>query len=491
MKLWTNGVFHTLENETKTYRSCVTHHGHILSFNQDDYKAYDEIIDLNGAHVYPGFVDAHLHILGYGEKLNQVSLKNVGNKQEAIHLITTYVHQGYITFYGLEGDYIDKHDLNLISKDKPIIIKYHDYHAYIVNDYVLKTCQLANENNTLTLEDMIKVNKRFLSYTRHDLTQLINQAIQSLYQYGITGGHSDDLHYFNGYDETLHAFKDSLKQYPFRTQLLIHHLELDKHIQANDPFLNIDQFLQLGPIKVFYDGTLSSKTALINDNYKNSHSNGSREHTIKNFIKLVKKARSFNRPLAIHVIGDQALDELLDILKTYPPTQGQFDRLIHASCISKKALAQLQDMAITIDIQPQFIDSDFPKSFNLFSKNPDYIYPFKSLLNKGITLCGSSDAPVETPNPLLGMYHAMHRNGLNAFKDNDLEKLSAYEALKLYTTYANIPTYHHNNRGYLKVGYIADFTIFKKDLLTIDVKNYLTLKPYMTVINEQIVYKKD
>ncbi len=491
MKLWTNGVFHTLENETKTYSSCVTHHGHILSFNPNDYQTYEKIIDLNGAHVYPGFVDAHLHILGYGEKLNQVSLKNIKDKQEAIKLITTYVLQGYMTFYGLEGDFIDKDDLNRIAKDRPIIIKYHDYHAYIANDYVLKTCNLKSENNKLTLEDMIKVNQRFLSYTIDDLTKLINQAIQSLYQYGITGGHSDDLHYFNGYDETLYAFKKSLKQYPFRTQLLIHHLEFFKHTQSNDPFLNINNFLQLGPIKIFYDGTLSSKTALMNHNYKHSKSNGTREHTINNFIALVKKIRSYHRPLAIHVIGDQALDELIDILKTYPPTQGQLDRLIHASFISNKALNLLQDMPITIDIQPQFIDSDFPKGFTLLSKNPDYIYPFKSLLNKGITICGSSDAPVETPNPLLGMYHAITRKGLNMFKNNDLEKLTRYEALKLYTTYANIPTYHHNNRGYLKVGYIADFTIFKKDLLTIDIKDFLTLKPYMTVIDEQIVYKKD
>lgn len=490
MKLWTNGFFHTLEDEHKVYTSVVTQQGHIISFNPEDYNHFDEIVDLKGAHVYPGFVDAHLHILGYGEKLNQVSLTAFENKQDILDLIKRKLSEGYMTFYGLSIDEITTHDLNLISTSKPIIIKYHDYHSYIVNDVVLKRANIISNDGKLDLEDMIKVNQLFLSYTKNDLVHLINQSIESLYQFGITGGHSDDLHYFNGYFDTLDAFKESLSAHPFRTHLLIHYLELDKHIASKNPFLDINKYLQLGAVKVFFDGTLGSKTAFLYHPYKDSNTYGRLEMDQQSFIQIVKKVRTLDMSLAIHVIGDQALDQLIDILKLYPPKKGLHDRLIHASFVSNQALKALKDMPIIIDIQPQFIESDFPEGFKLFSKYPEKIYPFQSFLNHQVTICGSSDAPVEIPNPMLGMYHAVTRNGLNDCKDNDDEKINRFEALKLYTTYANIPTYHSHNRGLIKLGYIADFTVFDQDLLSIDIKLLKTIKPIMTIVDEHIVYNK-
>lgn len=490
MKLWTNGFFHTLEDEHKVYTDIVTNHGHIISFDPHDFNHFDEIIDLEGAHVYPGFVDAHLHILGYGEKLSQISLSHCKHKKDVLKLIKEKLDEGYMTFYGLSIETITLHDLNSISLNKPIIIKYHDYHSYMVNDVVLKRANLSSQNGLLELEDMIKVNRLFLSYDKHDLTELINRAVTSLYQYGITGGHSDDLHYFNGYFETLDAFKDSLLTHPFRTHLLIHYLELDAHIASKNPFLDINKYLQLGAVKVFFDGTIGSQTAYLYHPYKDSDSCGRLEMDKDSFIDIVKKVRTLNMSLAIHVIGDQALDQLIEILRLYPPKEGLHDRIIHASLVSHHALKALKNMPVIIDIQPQFIQSDFPNSFNVLSKKPDYIYPFKSFLDHKITICGSSDAPVETPNPMLGMYHAITRNGLNSFESNHDEKLSRFEALKLYTTYANIPTYHTHNRGFIKRGYVADFTVFNQDLLSIDLDKLKTIRPIMTIIDEKIVYQQ-
>ncbi|QWB95639.1 amidohydrolase [Mycoplasmatota bacterium] len=486
MKLWTNGYIHTLENEEKVYNHMITHHGKVLSFNKDLYDQYDEIIDLKGSHVYPGFVDAHLHILGYGEKLSQIDLSIYQNKDDMIDCIKTHINQ-HSTYYGMYDDLLTKHDLDTISLDHPIIIKHQDYHKYTVNSFVLKTCHINLDKQTLDLTEMIEVNKVFLSYSNSQLTSLIKHAYKQLYAFGLTGGHSDDLHYFNGYKDTLKAFKDAIADMPFRTQLLVHYKELSSY---TDLFLDQNAFLQLGPVKIFFDGTLTSKTALLNHDYFDETHHGKQEIPTSEFIQLIKRIRSLSLPVAIHVIGDRGLDDLINILKAYPPKQGLHERLIHASFISKHAMKALETMPIIIDIQPQFIESDFPKGLAYFRKAPDFIYPFQTLLNHGITICGSSDAPVEIPNPLLGMYAAITRNGLSKFPSNEHEKLSRFEALKLYTRYANIPTYHQNNRGLIKENYIADFTIFKEDLLTIPVEDFLKIKTKMTVIDEKIVYQQ-
>jgi predicted amidohydrolase YtcJ len=486
MKLWKNGYIHTLENENSIHQYMVTHHKKILSFNYDPKKAYDEVIDLHGAHVYPGFVDAHLHILGYGEKLSQINLSSYTHKKDVLSCIKKH-YQKHITFYGLTIKNLNKNDLDAISNQLPIIVKHSDYHTYSVNQFVLDKCHIKNTSGILDLNEIVEVNHQFIHYDIDDLEHMITKSIQNLYSYGITGGHSDDLHYFNGYIDTIKAFKLALLKTPFRAQLLVHYKELN---QYREPFLDQNEYLQLGPVKIFYDGTLSSKTALLNSPYKNTNTHGTREMTIETFTKLVMRIRALKLPVAVHVIGDKALDELLDILLKYPPHQGLHDRLIHASFISQSALDKLSHMPIIIDIQPQFIESDFPKNLDILSTFPNYIHPYHTLLKRNITICGSSDAPVETPNPLLGMYEAISRQGLSQIKHNDYEKLSRYEAIKLYTTYANIPTYHKNNRGLIKENYIADFTIFKEDLFKIDINDFLTIRPIMTVVNEEIVYQK-
>ncbi len=487
MILWKNGYIHTLENENTIKTDIVTHQGHIFSLDKIKGLQYDREIDLKGAHIFPGFVDAHLHIIGYGEKLNQIDLSSDDDLSSIQSRISEAISKGYITFYGLPLNIIDKHKLNDISLSHPIIVKHTDYHTYTVNDVVLNHSKIKSDTGIIDLDQMIEINKILSSYTNNDLVKLINLSIKKLHSFGITGGHSDDLHYFNGYYDTINAFKKSLKLHPFRTQLLMHYKEVDHFINSKDVFLDQNEFLQLGPVKIFYDGTISSKTALLKSPYKHTDSNGSIVMTKDGFIKEVIKARQNCLPVAIHVIGDKGLEDVLDILKNHPPKAKLNDRIIHASLISKKALNMMEGMPITIDVQPQFIKSDFPQSYQYFSTTPDYIYPFKTLMDHDVVLCASSDAPVEIPNPLLGIHALCTRKTLDGVLD-EKEIISRFEAIKLYTIYANKPTYKQN-RGLLKKGYIADFTIFNENLLTTPIDELLKIKPKYTVINEQIVYE--
>ena len=486
MILWKNGFIHSMENENQVYDHMYTHQGMFISFDHI-YEDVDEIINLHGAHVYPGFVDAHLHILGYGEMLSQISLAQLETKDEILFKIKETLKDNYI-YYGMREQLVTKHDLNKITMTMPIIIKHSDYHRYTVNDVVLSTCHIDSEDGYLNETQIDIVSNHYFKYTKNQLVTMITKAFKNLYSFGVTGGHSDDLHYFNGYDETLDAFKIALRKNKFRTQLLIHFLELDGFIHNKHKFMDQGFFLQLGPVKMFYDGTLSSKSAYLSSPYKDSESNGLKMQSDDDFIINLKKVRKYRLPVAVHVIGDQGLEDLLEILKSYPPHGGLHDRIIHASLMTKKSLELMKDMPLIVDVQPQFIKSDFPEAFNLFSCEPDYIYAFKSMLEHNITICGSSDAPVEIPNPLLGMHAAIKRKQKDGSTLNRAERISRFEALKLYTTYANIPTYHYN-RGLIKKGYIADFVVFEHDLLEIPSNDLLTTKPLMTVIDEKVVFK--
>ncbi|MBU1141952.1 MAG: amidohydrolase family protein, partial [Firmicutes bacterium] len=139
MKLFKNGIFHTMETEDTIKYQMATDQGLIIGFDQAiEHLEFDEIIDLEGAHVYPGFVDAHLHLLGYGQKLSRPNLMNHQDKDIALKILEGSYHNGPLFAEGYFECGLTKDDLNRISIKHPIMIRHNDYHSLTVNNVVLK-----------------------------------------------------------------------------------------------------------------------------------------------------------------------------------------------------------------------------------------------------------------------------------------------------------------------------------------------------------------
>ncbi|MBU1093366.1 MAG: amidohydrolase [Firmicutes bacterium] len=491
MKLWKNGFFHTMVNENEIKQQMATHKGKIIGFDEEiNHLDFDEIIDLKGHHVYPGFVDAHLHLLGYGQKLSRLNLIQIKDQSLVIETLIHHFNDQPLFAEGYFECGITKKELNQISKDIPILLRHNDYHTITTNDAVLKLINQEHSNGVLTEELAEMAMNIFPKHTEHGLEEILKKSIKSLYHYGITGGHSDDLYYFNGFTQTLKVFDTVLEKMPFRAHLLLHHMVLDDFVHSRRMAFNQTPYLQLGAVKMFYDGTVYSKTALMKVPYRDSISNGMRIHSKSEFVEIILKARKLGLTVAIHVIGDQGLIEVLELLKANPPKTGLYDRLIHTPWMDDQAILMMKDMPITLDIQPQFLSSDLPWALDYFSIKPQYAFPWKTLLNNHIHLAGSSDAPVEIPNPLLGIYSAIKRQSDHNHQTYSThESLTRFEAIGLYTKGANFSTMD-NTRGYLKKGFIADFSIFIDDLLKTNLENLKNTLLYETVINEHIVYKR-
>ncbi len=487
MKLWTNGFIHSMESPHLIYKEMATQEGLIVAFDDAiDRHAIREVIDLKQGHLYPGFVDAHLHMMGYGQMLRRVNVTDL--KKEAVIIKLQDAFKGQLLYAeGYKNDGLTKEELNQISVDVPIYVRHNDYHSVTVNEKALKLSGLKSDNGYLTEEEANHVLHQIPKYQPHELEEILSESIDQLTQLGLTGGHTEDLFYFNGYEETLDVFKNVLYKKPFRTIQLVHHETLKDHLKST-PFNH--PYLTLGGMKVFFDGTISSKTALMKSPYRGVSHAGMKIHSDSAFIAWVKKARQAKMTVAVHVIGDQGLDDLLTILKKYPPQKGQLDRLIHTPYATYATLDRMQGMPITCDIQPQFLSSDMPWSLDYFEKEPELMFPWKSMLDRGIVVSGSSDAPVENPNPLLGIHSAVFRQSRHTHEAFGLhEALTRFEAIKLYSTYAHAQTYA-SNRGYLKPGYVADFSIFSEDLETMDESKFFEPIVDKTVINGLIVYQR-
>lgn len=491
MKKWIHGHFHTMRSHDDIHHTMVTDQGRIVGFDDEvSHISCDEVIDLQNNHVYPGFIDAHLHLIGYGRFITLIDLRNTYTKKDVFDVLLRHRNKPMLYAEGYRDLGISKKDLDALIEDKPVFLRHLDYHSLTLNSKALDLVQLSSETGILFEEEAMAALQRLPKHTKEELKTMLKYAISQLYTYGITGGDSDDLYYFNGFDETFSVFDEVLKEMPFRAHLLMHHETITDFVRSKKPWNEQTPFLELGAVKMFYDGTMSSKTALMKDPYRGTHNHGEIVMGKQKFIDTLKRARRLGLTVAIHVIGDQGLDDVAHLLQEFPPMVSQKDRIIHAPWAMKKTIPLLESLPITIDIQPQFLSSDLPKALDYFSKEPELIFPWKTYLDHQIPILGSSDAPVETPNPLLGMRDAIYRESNDTHQSYHLEEsLTAYEAIKLYTTYAH-QQHIKTDRGYLEQGMIADLTITKKDLMTLKKEEWEQSLIEMTVIDEIIVYQK-
>lgn len=488
-----NGIFYTFNPLQPKVTELWVEDGLIIGLGSNEHWQADQIIDGQGWTCFPGFVDSHLHLIGYGEHLSLLQLHKNPNPQEVLSLIKSYFQGTFLYAQGHVEQALTKHDLDSISSSVPILLRHADFHGATVNSAILHQLGLSNHPSGILHEaEALKAVQLVPKYTQNDLVRMIRVAIKQLHEFGITGGHTDDLYYFNGLHEVVSAYQNVLTTLPFRTHLLIHHLELDIYEQVMNHHPYQHPYLDFGAVgEIFYDGTLSSQTALMNHPYQRSQITGVRQFSNDQWLAIVKRVRKLGLPLAVHAIGDLALDEVVDTLIANPVKDGFHDRIIHASFAKKSTLNKLKSLPVMLDIQPQFVTSDLPWASNLISTQTELIYPFKTYLNHQLILCGGSDAPVEIPDPLKGIEAAYLRQSVSStvcFQPE--EQLSLLEAVQLYTTGANAPSYLQNRQGKLLIGTVADLTFINEDFIS-NPKKLTTAKVMMTVVNNQIVFRRN
>lgn len=257
----------------------------------------------------------------------------------------------------------------------------------------------------------------------------------------------------------------------------------------------VDKWIEPDAMKFYADGAFGGSTALLKEPYSNDPTGtnyGLAIYTQEELEEKVKIARKYNGAIAVHMIGDKACEMVLDAIEKYPVPNGLRDRLIHISTLNEELLQRVAKLPVICDVQPQFITSDFPWIQDKVGKErARYLYPFKSMLDLGIIIGGGSDAPIETPNPMLGIHAAVNRQtygeeGAYFFE----EALSVFDALRLYTTLASEIGQTTDRTGRIKVGYEADFTVLDQDPFKVNRQDLAQIQAKLTIVNGNIVYER-
>lgn len=517
--LWTGGKIYTMAQVGETVEAVLVEDGKIVATGSVDSLSPQatSIRHLHGNVMYPGFVDSHLHIIGYGEKLKHIDVSNVRSKDELLAIIRERMLEvpvdQWVIAIGLNETQFEVPifptllELDALG-EAHLIIKRSCHHLILANSKAMAFAGITNDTPspeggviekvdgqlTGVLKDaaLYMIVNHMPHITPEYIEDALEKAVISLQSFGLVGGHSEDLSYYGPPIQPINAFRKIVEaKQSFKVHLLQHHtvfMEVTKMEETSSPYL------EFGAMKIFIDGAFGGRTAALREPYCDEPGNcGMLVHSTEQLEQYVQLARQYGQTVAVHAIGDLAIETILNVFATYPPQEGQLDRVIHCSLVNEGILEKLSGLPVAVDMQPQFVQGEYAAELaRLGEERAKGLHPLKSLLDRGLVVAGGSDAPIEVPNPLYGIYAAVTRRNLGESHNGygPKEKISRFEAIRLYTVGAAQIIGQDDIRGKIEKGYTADFTILEEDLFTIDIENIPKVKVAYTVVDGRIIYEK-
>jgi predicted amidohydrolase YtcJ len=249
--------------------------------------------------------------------------------------------------------------------------------------------------------------------------------------------------------------------------------------------------LRIDTVKFFADGGLSGATAAISQPYKVTGNHGVLRFETEELLELMWEAHDAGFRIATHAIGDVALDQVIGVYEElYRRKQGPRHRIEHLGLPSAEHLARCAAMNVIAVPQTVFLPA-LGTTFRRYLPD-DYFprcYPVRAMLDVGLTVALSSDAPVvPDDNPLLGIKAAVDRQDGNGNPIAPEQAISAYEALYAFTMGGAIASGDEGNRGSITPGKWADLVVLSGDPLNTPLDELLNLQVEQTYVGGKLVY---
>lgn len=528
--IYMNGNIHTFDKNNPIVEAVVIENGRFIDMGStkemmNQWKAHDnEVIDFQGKTVTPGLTDSHLHLSGIATNFLNLDVTGVTSKQEMLEKIKERAHtlepgewlvgRGWNENLFTDGSIPTIQELDHVAPHCPLYMPRVCGHASLVNSQALEVSNYhpeisVPEGGTVVLDEQTKkptglllegasaiVTKHIPEHTYSSLKDAMRQAIHFAMEKGLTSVHTNDPLYLGGLEQTYRLYDELInnEQLGLRCNLLINHEYLDELKERGLYTGYGNESLQIGAIKIFADGAIGRRTALLSKPYSDAPEQyGDAMYDQETLYDIVRRARELSMPIAVHTIGDQALENVLNILDQFPTVPFR-DRLIHVQVLREDLLDRLKLSSRIADIQPRFLAGDFPWVQDRLGKERMKLgYAWKSLIDHGIVCAGGSDCPVEPVDPLLGIHAAVTRKLPGETHDGYYaeQKLSMYEAFNLFTKMGAYPTNEETIKGTISRGKLADMTVYSADPFTMeDPDELLDTKIDMTIIGGNIMYRK-
>ena len=485
-----------------------------------------DIIDANGQLVLPGFNDSHMHLVEVGNNLQDVRLLGVTSIKEVKARIAEFIKSHDLDddevihgtgwnqdYFSDENRMLEARDLDEVCSDRPIIMERACAHILTANSLAMKLAGITKDtvacaggeidkdaNGELTgifKETACEMVKAIIKEKTQEKRQSsLRSAIKYAQMKGVTSVQTMDLRNAS-WKETLNDYEEVLKDEHFHvyhqcnmmTPALLR--ELLDFKKTYSPKVSH----KLGCLKLFVDGSLGARTALMRNPYADDPTtNGIMVLNPDELDTLVQMADREGEQVVIHAIGDRGIEMVIDSYEKV--IRGNNDRrhgIVHVQITDRALLERMADLDILALVQPIFLhyDQTIVKD-RVGEKLASTSYAFKTMLDLGIKVSLGTDCPVEDLDPLNNIYCTITRRRLDdtsGIAYNEAESLTLEEAIDAYTIGGAYTEHMDDQKGRLKTGYIADLVILDRDIFESPVQAIKDTNVVLTMVDGHIVYR--
>ncbi len=460
--------------------------------NTGDYDAImedsDDIVNLQGLTVLPGFIDAHTHLLNMGLNMINVDLSSIESFEEAKYYMSKKLESGetckgwiigtdFDETKWKKGKYPTKKELDEISTESPVVIIRVCTHLAVCNSKALEMIgegENIDPKTGIIKEEQLWRLGEIIGITRADKKDAIRRAIQKAREMGITCAH--EIVDREGWEAYKELNEDGDLNFRIRCYLRYNDLgDLEPSV--------VSPYLSLRGIKVFVDGSLGGRTAALEEDYEDDPGNrGILLLSQDELEDIIETAESRGFQVMAHAIGDRALTVLLDAFEAAATrTKELRHRIEHAEVLSEVNIRRIRDLNLILSVQPNFAYKwSRPRGMNerrLGKERLKMCNPYWDAQRALVKMAfGSDTMPL---GPLFGVFSAVNHPMLE-------QRISTYNALQCYITNSAYVGLDESNQGNLSNGMDADFIVLSENPLESD--DIQNIEVVMTVINGEVLY---
>ncbi|HEX8692406.1 MAG TPA: amidohydrolase [Longimicrobium sp.] len=491
-----------------------------------------QVVRLAGKLVTPGFNDAHIHFASGGAALLAVDLLGTTSVAEIERRVAAAAAQAqpgeWILGRGWDqtrlpaselgpGGWPTKEVLDRAAPRNPVLLSRVDGHTAWANSEALRIAGVTGATPNPSGGEVVKdprtgeptgilkesaeelVARHVPDPTRAQVRRAIRAALELAARSGVTSVQTSA----SGTDVAVYR---ELRQRDSLTVRVYawHPLEM-RVIQAMRA-LGItagfgDEWLRIGMLKAYADGTLGSRTAAMLEPFSDDPSTrGLPQHTDAELDSLVTAADAAGLQVIIHAIGDAANRQVLDAFERAARANGPRERrhrIEHAQVLDRADIPRFRRLGVLASMQPTHATSDMRWAETRIGREraAEGAYVWRSLLDAGATVIFGTDFPVEPMPPVEGIYSAVTRQsreepGTPPGGWLPEQRLTRAEAIRLYTATPAYGEWQEKVKGTLEPGMLADLVVWDRDLLTIPEVEILKAAPVLTVVGGRVVFRK-
>ena len=487
--------------------------------------ANTQLLDLDGATVIPGMIDAHAHLLGLGLGLRRIDLRGTTSFDAVVARVVARRDQ-VAKGEWLRGRGWDQNDwadtrfpqhaaLSAVTPDHPVYLTRVDGHAALINAAALKAAGITRDSKdpdggrierdaqgepTGVLVDnaMDLVATVVPDPSGDEVSAATEAGIKELNRWGLTGIHDA------GVTRATIATYERLAQagrYPLRNYVMVtdNAAAIAWAIKRGAQNGLYDGRIWIRAIKLVADGALGSRGAWLLEPYADAP-NHSGLATLKpgHVREVAMKALNAGFQVNTHAIGDHAnravLDELQQALDAVPRADHRF-RIEHAQILHPDDIARFATLGVIPSMQSSHQTSDMYWAGQRIGATRELgAYAWRSLLDSGVIIPNGSDLPVELSNPLISFHAALSRQDANDWPAGGWhpeQRMTRDEALKSITLWPAYAAFMENEVGSLSVGKRADFVVLDQDLMRVAPEQILRTRVRATWLGGQRIYSAD